>query len=111
MIVLDTHAWLWWVSDPAKLGRSAKREIEKTSRIGVPAICALEVAVSVSRGRLSLDRATLSGQAHVVIIHGHGTGALRRRVRAYLDDSRYVARWAPGSPRQGGDGVSVVELR
>jgi PIN domain nuclease of toxin-antitoxin system len=59
VIVLDTHAWLWWVSDPAKLGRAARREIGRATRIGVPAICSLEVAVSVARGRVSLDRPTL----------------------------------------------------
>ena len=59
----------------------------------------------------ALDRAALSGQSHLVVVHGHGTGALRKRVRAYLDDSPYVARWAPGTSRQGGDGVSIVELR
>jgi DNA mismatch repair protein MutS2 len=59
----------------------------------------------------ALDRAALSGQSHLVVIHGHGTGALRKRIRAYLDDSPYVARWAPGTSRQGGDGVSIVELR
>jgi PIN domain nuclease of toxin-antitoxin system len=59
MIVLDTHAWVWWTSDPAKLGRLARREIERSSRIGVPTICALEIAVGVRRGRLSLDRPTL----------------------------------------------------
>ena len=58
-----------------------------------------------------LDRAVMGGKSHVLVIHGHGTGALRKRVRAYLDDSPYVARWAPGTSRQGGDGVSVVELR
>lgn len=59
MIVLDTHAWLWWVSDPTKLGRAGRREIQRASRIGVPVICALEVAVSSVRGRLSLDRPPL----------------------------------------------------
>jgi DNA mismatch repair protein MutS2 len=58
-----------------------------------------------------LDRAALDGPSPVFLIHGHGTGALRKQVRAYLDGSPYVARWAPGEPRQGGDGVSVVELR
>ncbi len=58
-----------------------------------------------------LDRAALSGQNHVIVVHGHGTGALRKRIRAYLDDSPYVARWAPGTPRQGGDGAAVIELR
>ncbi|HZL20380.1 MAG TPA: Smr/MutS family protein [Polyangia bacterium] len=59
----------------------------------------------------ALDRAALAGQSHLMVVHGHGTGTLRKRVRAYLDDSAYVARWAPGSSRQGGDGVSIVELR
>ena len=59
MTVLDTHAWIWWVSDPARLSRSARREISRASRIGVPSICCLEVAVGVSRGRISLDRPTL----------------------------------------------------
>ncbi len=59
----------------------------------------------------ALDRAALSGQSHLIVVHGHGTGALRKRIRAYLAESPYVARWAPGSSRQGGDGVSIVELR
>jgi DNA mismatch repair protein MutS2 len=58
-----------------------------------------------------LDRAALEGRSPIFIVHGHGTGALRKLVRSYLDGSPYVARWAPGQPRQGGDGVSVVELR
>jgi DNA mismatch repair protein MutS2 len=58
-----------------------------------------------------LDRAALEGTSPVLLVHGHGTGALRKEVRAYLAASPYVARWAPGEPRQGGDGVSIVELR
>jgi DNA mismatch repair protein MutS2 len=58
-----------------------------------------------------LDRAALDGRSPVFVVHGHGTGALRKQVRAYLDGSPYVARWLPGEPRQGGDGVSVIELR
>ena len=58
-----------------------------------------------------LDRSALGGVSPVIIVHGHGTGALRKEVRAYLAGSPYVARWVPGEPRQGGDGVSIVELR
>jgi hypothetical protein len=29
MIVLDTHAWLWWVSAPSLLSRAAQRSIQK----------------------------------------------------------------------------------
>lgn len=59
MIVLDTHAWLWWVSAPAQLGRAARRQIERARRIGVPAICCLEVAALAARGRIELDRPVL----------------------------------------------------
>jgi PIN domain nuclease of toxin-antitoxin system len=59
MIVLDTHAWLWWVSDPARLGRAAAREIDRAKAIGIPAICCLEVAVAATRGKIALDRPAL----------------------------------------------------
>jgi PIN domain nuclease of toxin-antitoxin system len=59
MIVLDTHAWLWWVSQPDLLGRAARRALRAARRIGVPAICCLEVALLEQRGRIRLDRATL----------------------------------------------------
>jgi PIN domain nuclease of toxin-antitoxin system len=56
MIVLDTHAWLWWVSEPGKLGRAAAEALAVATRIGIPAICCLEVAAAVSLRRISLDR-------------------------------------------------------
>lgn len=59
MIVLDTHAWLWWASQPDKLGRAGRREIGRATRIGVPAICTLEIAFGAARGRIVLDRPTL----------------------------------------------------
>ena len=59
MIVLDTHAWIWWTSEPGKLGRVARREIDRAKKIGVPAICCLELATLAARGRISLDRPPL----------------------------------------------------
>ena len=59
MIVLDTHAWIWWASEPSRLGRKGRAAIDAADRIGVPAVCALEVAAAVSRGRITLDRAPL----------------------------------------------------
>jgi PIN domain nuclease of toxin-antitoxin system len=58
LIVLDTHALLWWVGgDTARLGTRAKREIEserKSGEIVVSSITAWEIALLVSRGRLGL---------------------------------------------------------
>ena len=59
MIVLDTHAWLWWVSEPSRLGRSARTLLEGARSVGVPAICCLEIATLAVRGRISLDRTVL----------------------------------------------------
>jgi len=57
MIVLDTHAWIWWVSSPTFLSETAKDIIDGavTERnIIISAISTWEVAVLVSRGRLKL---------------------------------------------------------
>ena len=57
MIVLDTHAWIWWVSSPALLSETAKGIIDGgvTERnIFISAISTWEVAILVSRGRLKL---------------------------------------------------------
>jgi PIN domain nuclease of toxin-antitoxin system len=56
MIVLDTHAWLWWLAAPARLSRAASRAIEQAPRIGVSTLSAWEVAMLAIRGRISLDR-------------------------------------------------------
>ena len=57
-----------------------------------------------------LDTAFLENRAGVYIIHGHGTGALKRAVRGYLVDSRYVDDFRPGEKGEGGDGVTVAAL-
>jgi DNA mismatch repair protein MutS2 len=58
-----------------------------------------------------LDKAVLDAADAVIVIHGHGTGALRKVVREALATSAYVERFRPGGPREGGDGVSVVTVR
>ena len=56
MIVLDTHAWLWWLAEPSKLSRAARQAIDEADAIGVCAISAWELGMLVRRGRISLDR-------------------------------------------------------
>lgn len=71
----------------------------------------LRVDEALDRMVVALDRATREGCDRVEIIHGHGTGALRDAVRDELRGSPYVAGFAPGSAEEGGDGVTVAELR
>ncbi len=56
MIVLDTHAWLWWASDRSRLSTAARTAIDNTDVIAVSAITCWEIATKVARGRLTLDR-------------------------------------------------------
>lgn len=58
-----------------------------------------------------LDRAILSPENEVKVIHGHGTGRLKYAVRQYLKRSVYVASSHPGAPWEGGDGVTIVILK
>ena len=58
-----------------------------------------------------LDEAFLNGLTEVRIIHGHGTGALRRAITELLKDHPHVARFALASQDQGGGGATVVELK
>ena len=56
MIVLDTHAWLWWAAEPAKLSRPAQDAIDHAERIGVATISCWEVAMLAEAARIELDR-------------------------------------------------------
>lgn len=57
MILLDTHAWVWWVSDPGRIPSRARSAIEKAvtaAALYVSAISVWEVAMLVAKGRLEL---------------------------------------------------------
>lgn len=56
MILLDTHAWLWWASAPERLSARARSAIDRADVVGVCAASAFELAYLVQRGRVALDR-------------------------------------------------------
>jgi DNA mismatch repair protein MutS2 len=58
-----------------------------------------------------LDAASLAGTSHLRIVHGHGTGALRRAIGDLLKNHPHVARFAAAPQDQGGSGATVVEIR
>lgn len=58
-----------------------------------------------------LDKASLVNLTPVYIIHGHGTGALKSAIQGFLSDSPYVAKYRFGESSEGGDGVSVVDIK
>ncbi|MGH9815951.1 MAG: endonuclease MutS2, partial [Candidatus Acidiferrales bacterium] len=58
-----------------------------------------------------LDNAVLAGKVRVRIIHGHGTGALRRGLAQFLATHPLVERFAAEEADRGGTAITVVELR
>jgi len=57
-----------------------------------------------------LDQAVLAGLGEVRVIHGKGTGVLRRAVAEFLTSDGRVAGFRLGAAGEGGDGVTVVRL-
>ena len=57
-----------------------------------------------------LDRLLREGRTRAYVLHGHGTGALKRAVRDALSTSRYVDRFTSADPDDGGDACTMVEL-
>ncbi len=58
-----------------------------------------------------IDDAFLAGLREVTIIHGRGEGILAKGIREDLSYNRNVKGWRRGSFNEGGDGVTVVELK
>jgi DNA mismatch repair protein MutS2 len=75
--------------------------------IDVRGMAADEALLAVER---RLDEAYGAGLAELRIIHGKGTGTLRRAVREMLNRNTLVRAHSSAVPRLGGDGVTVVEL-
>ena len=66
---------------------------------------------AISRTEKFLDETTVTDQRTVRLIHGHGTGQLRRALADFLRGHPLVARFELAPPDQGGGGVTVVELK
>ena len=70
----------------------------------------LRVDEALERADAALQRLLGRGGGRVVFIHGHGTGALRDAIRAWLRAVPGIAKFEPGGPREGGNGVTVATL-
>ena len=56
MILLDTHAVIWWQCEPSPLPRGPLERIESADRLVISAVTCWEVATLVARHRVALDR-------------------------------------------------------
>jgi DNA mismatch repair protein MutS2 len=66
---------------------------------------------ALARAERFLDESLLTDHRVVRLIHGYGTGQLKRALAGFLQEHPLVARFATAPPDQGGGGVTVVELK
>ena len=57
-----------------------------------------------------LNNAFMAGLSQVKVIHGKGTGTVRKAARGYLARHPLVKSYRPGAYGERGDGVTIVEL-
>ena len=96
---------------------SGSRNLTVTSQRGEGSISdeinviGLTVEEATERVDKYLDEAALANQTRVRIIHGHGTGALRKGLATFLSKHPLVQRHGPEADDRGGKAITVVELR
>jgi DNA mismatch repair protein MutS2 len=66
---------------------------------------------ATDRASRFLDEALLTDAKTLRIVHGHGTGQLRKGIAAFLKEHPLVAKYYPAPREQGGDGATIVELK
>ncbi len=95
----------------AQSSTGVQRELRLTAakaELDLRGLTASEALVEVDN---FLDAAVMGRLETARIIHGKGTGALRKAVREHLKHSKYVKEFRPGVYGEGEDGVTVVTLR
>ena len=83
-------------------------ELEARTEVNLRGMTGDEATFALIR---ALDSAFSAELPFVRIIHGKGTGALRARVTEVLRDDRRVAAFSLAPPQQGGNGVTIAELK
>jgi DNA mismatch repair protein MutS2 len=66
---------------------------------------------AIDRVEKFLDAALLADEKRVRVVHGRGTGRLREGLREFLRANPLVNQVLPAGDDEGGDAVTIVELR
>jgi DNA mismatch repair protein MutS2 len=88
--------------------------VELQPRNGMPVdlnVVGCTVDEAITRAERFLDESLLTDQRTVRLIHGYGTGQLKRALAGFLQQHPLVMRFSAAPPDQGGGGVTVVELK
>jgi PIN domain nuclease of toxin-antitoxin system len=70
VILLDTHAWIWWASGDGRLSAPAAQRIDDEPRLGISPISCWEVATLVRKGPLKLRHEVETWIDHALHLRG-----------------------------------------
>ena len=74
-------------------------------------VIGMTVDQAIDRLSRFLDDTLVTDLHEVRIVHGHGTGALRKGLQAFLKTHPLVEKHYPAPENQGGGGATIVELK
>ncbi len=95
---------------PAKVNVHVELQPRETMATELNVIgCTVDEALS--RAERFLDESLLGDQRVLRIVHGYGTGQLKRAITGFLQQHPLVAHVSQAPPNQGGGGVTVAELK
>jgi DNA mismatch repair protein MutS2 len=103
---------------PAGAGAAPRPQVRVTVEMAPRGAVSSEINVigsnsedAVGRVERFLDEAAVNDLKSLRIVHGYGTGTLRRSIAEFLRAHPFVATFGPAPDNQGGGGVTVVELK
>ena len=83
-------------------------DVHPMTEIDVRGMSAVEAVMAVDG---AIDNAILTNIEQITIIHGKGTGVLRKEIQAHLKKSKFVKSYRLGTFGEGESGVTIAELR
>ena len=96
--------------DAGRVSVSIQLQPRESARTEINVIgCSVDEALM--RAEKFLDETLLTDERTVRLIHGYGTGQLRRAIAEFLQRHPLVARFGLANPNEGGGGVTVVDLK
>lgn len=56
MILLDTHAWIYYLGEPDSLSSAAAKAISRSESIGISVMSCMEAAILIRKGKIRIDQ-------------------------------------------------------
>ena len=99
-------------SEPEVAKRYVSTSNVSSKKVGIDInVIGLNTEEAIGEIENYMDKVILQGYDTFTIIHGLGSGILRKNIGEYLKNNRYVASYRTGGQNEGGMGATVVEMK